>query len=189
MNINTMLSHLSSGKKMKRKNWNKDEFIIKSEVTIKNSKGNILYVYPKIYKSYDKDFHGHCEWFAEADDLYAEDWVVVEEKCNCKQKCTDCKCEQEKYYTTSEIAKELNLSVNSIFRFLVKNGIAYYDKKKKLYIVGDVYAEYVNYKVDYDKYKKLHLMWNEKGKNWLINYVTFINSVEYTNSINFNSKL
>lgn len=171
MNINTMLSHLSSGKKMKRKNWNKDEFIIKSEVTIKNSKGNILYVYPKIYKSYDKDFHGHCEWFAEADDLYADDWVVAEEKCNCKQKCTDCKCEQEKYYTTSEIAKELNCSVNFIFKFLTKNGIAYYDKKKKLYIVEDAYAEYVNYKVNYDKYKKLHLMWNEKGRVWLKHFI------------------
>lgn len=169
MNINTMLSHLSSGKKMRRKNWNKDEFIIKGEISIKEDNG--VCMFPKIYKSYDEDLINFSEWFAEADDLYAEDWIVAEEKCNCKQKCTDCKCEQEKYYTTSEIAKELDCSVNFIFKLLTKNGIAYYDKKKKLYIVGDAYAEYVNYKVNYDKYKKLHLMWNEKGRAWLKHFI------------------
>lgn len=185
MNIREMISHLNSGKKIRRKNWLENEFLIKGEVVIKNSKGNILYAYPKIYKSYDKDLTNFSEWFAETDDLYTYDWEVLKDNFDCKKKFD----KKEKYYTTSEIAKELNCSANFLFKFLVKNGIVYYDKKKKLYIVGDAYSEYVNYKVNYGKYKKLHLMWNEKGKKWLVDYVTFNNSVEYINSINFNSKI
>ena len=168
MNIRAALSHLNSGKKVKRKSWNDSGFIIKGIISIID---NGEYMFPKYYKCYDSNFESFYEWLADADDLIADDWIVVEEKCNCKKKCADCKCEQEKYYTTSEIAKELDCSVNFIFKFLTENGIAYYDKKKKLYVVGDAYAEYVNYKVNYDKYKKLHLMWNEKGREWIKHFI------------------
>lgn len=168
MNIGAMLSHLKSGKKMRRKSWDSPNSCI-AECEINCYGYNIKRIH-YIHDYKDKDGFV-CVWSAEYDELYADDWEVVNEECNCSEKCEVCTC-NEKYYTTSEIAKEFNLSANEVYKILTRDRILEYNPMKKCYIMIDKENEkYVNYKVNYKISKCFRLKWNEKGKKKLTEYL------------------
>lgn len=164
MNIYTMLSHLQSGKKMRRKSWNDGEYIAVFQIN------DIDGEFVDTTVVYNRNSKVSLSWKADYEDLYADDWEVYE-TCNCSEKCKVCSC-KEKYYTTREIAKELNVPVKKIYEILVKDDILRYDTMKKTYMMVDKTNDvYVNYKVNYKKTKCFRLKWNELGREKLINYI------------------
>ena len=182
MNIRAALSYLNSGKKVKRKSWNDNSFIIKGIISIID---NGEYMFPKYYKCYDSNFESFYEWLADADDLMADDWICVNENKPFVPVKVDDK--YKSYYSTTDIAKELNMPVRKVFAILVRDNILKYDVKKKIYVlINDNYSCYIDYKVNYKTNKKMCLKWNEKGREWLIDYINFSNSIDYYNSVQTN---